>query len=425
MLQNPNSFLGASMAPADGDQVIQQILVVDDSRAQRRVLSKILSRWGFSVLEAVSGAQALEIIKYYRVDLVLSDWMMPEMTGVEFCKKFRALERDHYGYFILLTSKSEKGEVAHGLEVGADDFLTKPVASNELRARITAGARVLRMERELTEKNALVTNTLSEMSELYETLDRDLIEAKKLQHSLVRERFKEMGNAQVSLLLRPAGHVGGDLVGQFPIDDENLGLFAVDVSGHGITSALITARLAGFLSGAAPEQNVALKKKGKKYAAEALEKVAEQLNRLCMQEFETEHYFTLLLATINTKTGEVSFVQAGHPHPVIQRANGKIEYLGSGGNPVGLLEDVSYEQVTFHLQDGDRLLILSDGFTECPNPHGELLEEEGLEHLLHDISAIRGPDALESLVLGLQNFAGDVEFPDDVSAIMVEFNKTD
>ncbi|MCV6825589.1 MULTISPECIES: PP2C family protein-serine/threonine phosphatase [Halocynthiibacter] len=413
------------MAPADGDQVIQQILVVDDSRAQRRVLSKILSRWGFSVLEAVSGAQALEIIKYYRVDLVLSDWMMPEMTGVEFCKKFRALERDHYGYFILLTSKSEKGEVAHGLEVGADDFLTKPVASNELRARITAGARVLRMERELTEKNALVTNTLSEMSELYETLDRDLIEAKKLQHSLVRERFKEMGNAQVSLLLRPAGHVGGDLVGQFPIDDENLGLFAVDVSGHGITSALITARLAGFLSGAAPEQNVALKKKGKKYAAEALEKVAEQLNRLCMQEFETEHYFTLLLATINTKTGEVSFVQAGHPHPVIQRANGNIEYLGSGGNPVGLLEDVSYEQVTFYLQDGDRLLILSDGFTECPNPHGELLEEEGLEHLLHDISAIRGPDALESLVLGLQNFAGDVEFPDDVSAIMVEFNKTD
>ncbi|MDE0590980.1 SpoIIE family protein phosphatase [Halocynthiibacter sp. C4] len=413
------------MAPADGDQVIQQILVVDDSRAQRRVLSKILSRWGFSVLEAVSGAQALEIIKYYRVDLVLSDWMMPEMTGVEFCKKFRALERDHYGYFILLTSKSEKGEVAHGLEVGADDFLTKPVASNELRARITAGARVLRMERELTEKNALVTNTLSEMSELYETLDRDLIEAKKLQHSLVRERFKEMGDTQVSLLLRPAGHVGGDLVGQFPIDDENLGLFAVDVSGHGITSALITARLAGFLSGAAPEQNVALKKKGKKYAAEALEKVAEQLNRLCMQEFETEHYFTLLLATINTKTGEVSFVQAGHPHPVIQRANGNIEYLGSGGNPVGLLEDVSYEQVTFHLQDGDRLLILSDGFTECPNPHGELLEEEGLEHLLHDISAIRGPDALESLVLGLQNFAGDVEFPDDVSAIMVEFNKTD
>ena len=149
------------------------------------------------------------------IDLVLSDWMMPGMNGLEFCQEFRALENDRYGYFILLTSKSEKGEVAHGLDVGADDFLIKPVAAMELRARIKAGERILKMERELVEKNRLVNETLSQISELYDSLDRDLIEARSLQQSLVREKSRDFGDARVTLLLRQSGHVGGDLVGFF------------------------------------------------------------------------------------------------------------------------------------------------------------------------------------------------------------------
>ena len=125
------------------------------------------------------------------------------------------MRRKSYGYFILLTSKSDKEEVAHGLDAGADDFLTKPVNAGELRARISAGARILGMERELTEKNRLIKSTLDELQVLYDSLDSDLIEAKKLQQSLVRERHRDFGprglpDAAIG------GHVGGDLVGMFP-----------------------------------------------------------------------------------------------------------------------------------------------------------------------------------------------------------------
>lgn len=289
-VQNPDAEYG-------GADAIKRVLVVDDSRVQRRILSSSLKRWGYEVLEADSGHAALEICQREQLDLILSDWMMPVMNGLEFCKKFRKLERDNYGYFILLTSKSEKNEVAHGLDVGADDFLTKPVNASELRARIRAGERIQQMERELTDKNRTVTDALAEIQCLYDIIDRDLIEAKKLQQSLVKERYRDFGTAEVSLLLRPSGHVGGDLVGFFPISSTQIGLFSIDVSGHGITSALMTARLAGFLSGSTPDQNLALVHcDGGGYSARSPALVAEHLNRIVLGEMDTEHYFTLLLA---------------------------------------------------------------------------------------------------------------------------------
>ena len=149
-----------SATPAMTGKAIQRVLVVDDSRLQRKIVSSSLLRWGFEVVQAASGSEALEICRNDPPDLILSDWMMPGMNGLEFCKAFRALKSDIYGYFILLTSKSEKEEVAEGLQAGADDFLTKPMNSDELRARIGAAERILRMERELHEKNRIITSTL-------------------------------------------------------------------------------------------------------------------------------------------------------------------------------------------------------------------------------------------------------------------------
>ena len=108
-----------------------------------------------------------------------SDWMMPGMSGLEFCRAFRGLRRESYGYFILLTSKSDKAEVADGLEAGADDFLTKPVSADEMRARLRAGERLLAMQRELVDKNRLLGAALGKIQQLYDSLDRDLIEARK------------------------------------------------------------------------------------------------------------------------------------------------------------------------------------------------------------------------------------------------------
>lgn len=398
-------------------------LIVDDSRLQRKILSSSVKRWGFEVFEAASGNEALEICRETPPDIVLSDWMMPGMNGLEFCDAFRKLSGDNYGYFILLTSKSEKGEVAQGLEAGADDFLTKPVNAHELRARITAGERILKMQRELTEKNRLISDTLVELQRLYDSVDSDLIEAKKLQQSLVRERFKSLEAGDLSLMLRSSGHVGGDLVGFFQADNNHLGLYAIDVSGHGISSALMTARLAGYLSSAAPDQNVALRRDrhGNFHIRPPLE-VIESINDLVLDEMDTEHYFTLLLADVDLATGKVVIGQAGHPHPVIQRADGAIEQDGPGGFPVGLMFGASFSQFDVQLGPGDRLILLSDGVVECPDEDDILLEEEGLAAIVSDLKDVRGHPFFEALIWRLSEHAGNQDFPDDVSGVLFEFN---
>jgi sigma-B regulation protein RsbU (phosphoserine phosphatase) len=409
-------------APASAG-VVRRVLIVDDSRLQRKILSSSVKRWGFEVLEADTGAAALEICRDTPPDIVLSDWMMPGMNGLEFCDAFRKLPEENYGYFILLTSKSEKDEVARGLQAGADDFLTKPVNAHELRARISAGERILDMQRELTEKNRLITDTLKELQSVYDSLDSDLIEAKKLQQSLIRERKKSFETGSLALFLQSSGHVGGDLVGFFPAADGHLGLYAIDVSGHGISSALMTARLAGYLSGTAPDQNVALTRlKDGTYQTLPPEDVIATLNDMVLDEMDTEHYFTLILADVNLNTGEVLLSQAGHPHPAIQRSDGSVEQWGTGGFPVGLMSGITFEQFNVQLGPGDRMLLLSDGVTECPNQDGDMLEEAGLAALMQDLKDVTGPNFFDALIWNLGKFSGLDEFPDDISGILFEFS---
>lgn len=411
-------------APVDHPLAKTRILVVDDSRLQRRLLAGSLAKWGYEVVEAGSGEEALQVCADGIPDLILSDWMMPGMNGLEFCRAFRDLSGDRFAYFILLTSKREKAEVAVGLHSGADDFLSKPVDNDELRARITAGERIIDIQRQLTRSNRLIRDTLAELQSLYDSLDKDLLEAKKLQQSLLPERHRVFHGGTLSLLLRSSGHVGGDLVGFFEAGPRKLGLFGIDVSGHGISSALMTARLAGYLSSSSPDQNVALTRDADGiFVARPPAQAIQSINELVLNEMETEHYFTLMLAIVDLDSGLVQIAQAGHPHPVIRRRNGEIEQFGTGGFPVGLISGVIYEQFDIQMHPGDRLLILSDGFTECPDPTGQMLGEDGLADIVTSIGDMHDEAFLSGLLWKLSEYAGASDFPDDLSGIMFQLTE--
>ena len=397
------------------------VLVVDDSRMQRRILCSTLQRSGHRVSEAGDGAQALALCSEDPPDLILSDWVMPGMTGLDLCRRVRGLGLPGYIYFILLTSRGEKADVASGLDTGADDFLTKPVNADELRARIAAGQRILAMERELQRRNEVVSSTLAELQGLYDSIRRDLGEARKLQQSLVRERHRVFAGAEVSLLLQPCGDVGGDLVGFFPIADDRIAVYGVDVSGHGITSALMTARIAAHFSGGSPGRNIALRRENDgRIAGYPPEEVAARLNRMVLDELTTDNYLTLIYAEIDLRSGAVDLVQAGHPGPVILRADGQTELPGSGGLPVGLVEGARYDRLSFTLHPGDRLILVSDGFTEAPQPDGGLLGEEGAARLLSDLRYQPATRLLSALQDRLAALSGSA-FEDDLSAVLVAF----
>lgn len=407
----------------DGHFSRREVLVVDDSQVHRRIVAAFLKRWGYRVIEAGTGNEALSILQDRQIDIVLSDWMMPGMNGPDLCKAFRNLKRNSYGYFILLTSKTGKEDAAHGLDVGADDFLSKPVSATELRARLAAGERILAMAEELTEKNDLLSATLDKLQVAHDSINRDLLEARRLQQSLVPERYHDFNAVRLSLMMRPTGHVGGDLVGNFRVNEQRLAVYSIDVSGHGVASALMTARLASHLSGSSPRQNVALEtNEFGIFRMRSPDEVAASLNELLLRDMDTDLYFTMCLAEIDMRSGAVRLVQAGHPNPAVQRASGEIEFVSGGGLPIGLIANATYDVQRIQLNPGDRLLIYSDGMTECEGPDGRLLEEGGLARLLEKQRDLDGYDFLDTIVANLEEFAGTSEFNDDISGVFLQFD---
>lgn len=410
--ETPKPFTGA----------IKHVLLVDQSRLQRRILSAALQRDGYRVSEAGSADEALEQCRANMPDLILSDWILPDLDGLALCEAVRAIRSNHYCYFVVLTARSERDAVVGALEHGVDDFLLKPVDAHELRARMSAASRIMYMQRELTDSHRDITVALSKLQAVHDAMDKDLRAAKQFQESLVRDRLIRFPRGQVSFLLHPSGHVGGDLVGHYRISATRIGLYAIDVSGHGISSALMTARLAGYLSATSRDQNIALiPSPGGGFDALPPQQVIEQLNSLFLDEIETEQYFTMILAEVDLDSGVVRLSQAGHPHPLVQRADGRIEQHGEGGLPVGLIPGAEYGEFELTLNAGDRLLMLSDGPIECPDDTGALLDDDGLTTLISELVDETGEDFLEGFVWRLQAYAGSGTIPDDVSGVLLEF----
>ncbi|WP_265501835.1 PP2C family protein-serine/threonine phosphatase [Paracoccus beibuensis] len=397
----------------------RMVLLADSSAGERRLLARLLRRGGYDVAEASDGAEALAMCRDLSPELVLSDWDMPQMSGLEFCRAFRKLQRRNHGYFVMMTRSVNAADITAGLEAGADDFLARPIVPLELLARLAAGERIVRVEEELRASNKQLRDALAKLSETQAVIEHDLREARKLQQGLVRERSGRFGPTEISLLLRPAGHVGGDLVGFFPISDDRIGLYALDVSGHGVTAALLTAQLSVHLSGSA-DQNVALRgaQSGQEAAGPAA--LAHFFNNMMLEEMNTDSYFTMIYGELNHRTGRLRMVQAGHPHPVLQRSDGTILHLGRGGMPIGVLEEPIFDEIDVTLHPGDRLLIASDGITEARTPNGRQLGTEGLEAVMRTNAFLHGHAFLESMAWSVSEYCRG-ERQDDVSAVLLEF----
>ncbi len=124
----------------------------------RLLLNAQLSEWGLEVIEAEDGEQAWELFQQHHTSLVLTDWVMPKMDGLELIRRIRAHSTDRYVYVVLLTAKSEKGDLVQAMDAGADDFLVKPCDNQELRVRLREGTRILKLEQTLAEKNLEIRN---------------------------------------------------------------------------------------------------------------------------------------------------------------------------------------------------------------------------------------------------------------------------
>lgn len=147
---DPNAEL--SKIPADA----LKVLIADDSAVYRKLVERTLDPESCTVLVAKDGREAIEIIGREHPSLIITDWLMPDLTGIELCRKIRAQADSAYAYVILLTSNAEKNNVVKGLTAGADDYLTKPFDQGELLARVRVGMRLIDLHRQVETKNRLL-----------------------------------------------------------------------------------------------------------------------------------------------------------------------------------------------------------------------------------------------------------------------------
>jgi two-component system cell cycle response regulator len=133
-----------------------KLLIADDSRVYRKLLEDTLSEQRFSTFFAKSGQEALDLFFEQQPDLVITDWMMPDVTGVELCRRMREDPKGTYVYIIIVTGITDKHEISTGLSAGADDYLTKPFSPEELRARVGVGCRIIEFHRQIEAKTRLL-----------------------------------------------------------------------------------------------------------------------------------------------------------------------------------------------------------------------------------------------------------------------------
>ena len=145
--------LCCSSPPIDLVEQVVKVLIADDDGVSRRLLQNYLQKWGYEVTVAVNGAEAWRLFEQGEFPIVLSDWMMPELDGPELIQRIRACSRPNYVYTILLTARSQKEDLVEGMKAGADDFVCKPFDRDELRVRLQAGERIIKLEMALKEQN--------------------------------------------------------------------------------------------------------------------------------------------------------------------------------------------------------------------------------------------------------------------------------
>jgi sigma-B regulation protein RsbU (phosphoserine phosphatase) len=383
---------------------------VDDEELNREGLARRLQKHGYEVSLAASGREAVEALGGRRFDLVLLDIMMPGMTGMEVLKFLRRVESRLDLPIIMVTAKGESEDVVEALELGANDYVTKPLDFPVVLARIRtqlslrqAVSRVTDLEQKLDARNRELEATAAELAVAGERTRRDLAAAAGVQRAFRPVQPPQVPGARMAWAVRPAGDLAVDLLDVFPVDGRRVGVCAVDAGGPGVAAALRSVAVGRFLAGAGGAPGEALTALGRQLTADGAD----------------GHTFAALYGVLDPRVGEFRFAAAGHPGPIHLPRGGKPGGADVADLPLGVGPG-HYAEHAVRLGPGDRLLVATDGLAEARNPDGEHFGRHRLLAAL-DRTRLSPPDECLAAVLAEADaWRGGAPAHDDLAALLVE-----
>ncbi len=392
-----------------------RILVVEDSLLARTMLERTLRKWGYEVNSVNNSFDALGLIRKESIQIVLTDWVMPGGDGLALCRDIRALNLARYTYIILITALEKAEWATKGLQAGADDFIRKPVQLDELHARIMAGERILALEKDLQAKNA-------DLRRVQDLINRDLQTAAKMQKDLLPASSAKYLNISIDWLFCPSSMVSGDIFNFFRLDETHVGFYSLDVAGHGVSAAMMSFSLFRLLTtemqrGSPLKQPLSDKPY---YQIVPPAKVMSALNTQFQTSAETWLYFTMIYGIVNTGLQTIELCQAGHPDPVYIDTEGTARFIGEGGFPVGITESAEYNAIVINYRPGDRLILYTDGITECMGKNGEMFGAGRLLEFLNESKSLPIHGVSMALNEMMRTWRGGEYYEDDVSMLILE-----
>jgi phosphoserine phosphatase RsbU/P len=383
---------------------MSQILIIDDDPTTRLILTRALIGEGYKVEVASNGQEGLQKAQAISPSLIICDWMMPLMDGLEVCRHVKSLKTLANTYFILLTSRDGVEDIVKGLENGADDFLPKPIRKDEFKARVRAGLRLHQANKDLEFQKS--------------RLEAEQAQAAEYVRSLLPKDLEE-GTISIYSYFKPSTQLGGDSFDFYWLDQDHLVIYLLDVSGHGVGAALLSVSVLNLL------RTKGLKSKEIDEIVDLTQpsQVLKTLNEYFQMSKYNDLYFTIWYGVYNKNTQRLTYSSAGHPAAVListQKNRHQPLLLKTSGLPIGIIPDAVYQNGFSQIVQDSEIFIISDGVYEITQKDSKVRTFDDFVKMLMTLT---GKSKVEQIVANAEAIGkyGN-QFEDDFSLLQAVFN---
>jgi sigma-B regulation protein RsbU (phosphoserine phosphatase) len=346
-----------------------------------------------------NGAQAMKAVQSPNPpDLILLDIMMPDMDGYEVCRRIKADARTRDIPVIFVSAMGEESDETKGLDLGAVDYITKPVSPGIVRARVRTHLAVRHQMQEIEQASAVIDAQRKRMHDELEL-------ARGIQTAMMPDPCPDLPGIDLRAMMRPARELGGDFYDFFPLEDGRLCICIGDVAGKGAGAALFMAATRSIIRSKATSTSS---------PAEIMTCASDELAR----GNESCTFVTLWFGVVDPASGVIEFTNAGHNPPYICRSDGAVEMVRDRHGPVaGAWDGFEYAEGQLTLGVGDLLFLYTDGVNEAFDPEGRIYTDERLKALLHELRPESAADAVEGVAADVWRHQAEAEQSDDVTVL--------
>jgi len=385
------------------------ILLVDDEPMVTRALASFLElETDYEVITSVSGAEALDRLSAGPVDVVVSDFLMPGMNGLELLAEVG--RRDPEIPRLMLTGYADKENAIRAInEVGLFQYLEKPLENEQFLLALKNALAHKGVRAALHEKIQELDRAHHQRDELSareEEMRREMDWARTVQAKFLPSEVPSVGPFGLAVVYRPAMAVGGDFYEFIPLAGGNLGVIVADSAGHGVQAALGTALLKFATAGLA----------GGDFGPG---EILARMNEVLFQGLPREIPVAAAAAVVEPAAGRIRLAGAGLPHPALVDAGGDMHFQPASGLLLGLVDGPMYtpsKEAVLTLEQDSSLLMFSDGLSEAQDAGDEFYGEGRLREDIAVLAGTKGQDLLDALADRALAF-GVPEYRDDLTVV--------